>query len=68
MMPYETLLRDQEFFIVTSQLNVKVKVVGKFTPHKCFDKSNSFSRGDILSPDINLECLIYYAVGGSEGA
>lgn len=36
MMPYETLLGDQEFFIVTSRLNVKVTVVGKFTPPQMF--------------------------------
>lgn len=68
MTPCETVLRDQEVFIVTSRLNVKVTVVGKFTPHQCFDKSNSFSRGDVLSPDINSECSVYDAVGGKEGA
>ena len=35
MMLFETLLRDQ-FSIIRSRLNLKVKVVGKFTPHKCF--------------------------------
>lgn len=42
--------------------------MGKFSPHKCFDKSYSFLRGDILSPDINLARSVYDAVGGKEGA